>query len=100
MHPCCAHREQKRVLDPLELELWIVVSHYVGAGNHIQVLCKRSQSVLLTAEPFLHPLFFEKLKNYVYELCASIYVCITQPCSAQGGQKRASELLEMELKDL
>jgi hypothetical protein len=26
-------RDQKRLLDPLGLELQIVVSHYVGAGN-------------------------------------------------------------------
>jgi hypothetical protein len=28
-----AHTEQKVASDPLELELWIVVSHLVGAGN-------------------------------------------------------------------
>ena len=30
---CNAHRGQKKALDPLELELYIVVSHHVGAGN-------------------------------------------------------------------
>lgn len=28
-----AHRGQKRVLDPLELELQTVVKHHVGTGN-------------------------------------------------------------------
>lgn len=39
-----AHRAQKKVLDPLELELWVLVSHYVGAGNRVQVLCKSNKS--------------------------------------------------------
>ena len=30
---CNAHRCQKKVLDPLELELQTVVSYHVGAGN-------------------------------------------------------------------
>ena len=33
----------KRALDPLDLELQVVVSHYVGAGNEIQVLWKSIQ---------------------------------------------------------
>jgi hypothetical protein len=28
-----AHRDWKKVSVPLELELWMVVNHYVGAGN-------------------------------------------------------------------
>ena len=28
-----AHRGQKRASDPLELELWMVISNDVGAGN-------------------------------------------------------------------
>jgi hypothetical protein len=34
---------QKRVLDPLELELQTAVSHHVGAGTYIYVLRKNSQ---------------------------------------------------------
>ena len=48
---------QKRVLDPLELELQMVVSHHVGARNQTQVLCKQEQLVFLTSEPSLQ-LFF------------------------------------------
>lgn len=38
MHVCTlyvsgAHGDQKRVLDPLELELETVMRHHVGAGN-------------------------------------------------------------------
>ena len=33
-------RGQKRVLDPLELELNVIVSHHSGAGNGTWVLCK------------------------------------------------------------
>lgn len=36
-------RSQKMVLDPLELELWVVVSHYVGTGNKTQVIHKSSK---------------------------------------------------------
>lgn len=35
-------------------EVWMVVSYHIGAGNHIQVLCKM---VLLTSAPTLQPPF-------------------------------------------
>ena len=35
-------QSQKRALDPLELELLVVVSHHVAAGNGIHVLYKSS----------------------------------------------------------
>ena len=34
---------EKRVLDPLELELQMVVNHHVGAGNVTWVLSKSSK---------------------------------------------------------
>ena len=37
------HYGQKRVLEPVELRLQMVVSHHVDAGNQSQVLCKSSQ---------------------------------------------------------
>jgi hypothetical protein len=36
------HRDQRRVSDPLELELQLSVSCHVGAGNGTRVLCKSS----------------------------------------------------------
>lgn len=33
-----AHCNQK-VLEPLELELWMIVNHHVGAENQMQILC-------------------------------------------------------------
>lgn len=33
LHACLMSRGQKRALDPLELEVGIVVSHHVGAGD-------------------------------------------------------------------
>lgn len=38
-----AHRDQKGMSDPLELQLTMVVNHYVSAGNWTQALCKSSQ---------------------------------------------------------
>lgn len=32
------HRGQKRVSNPLELELWMVVNHHVGAGSQACIL--------------------------------------------------------------
>lgn len=40
---CSAHQDQKRVSDPLYLELQIGVSLHVGAGDLTQVLWKSSQ---------------------------------------------------------
>lgn len=34
---------QKKELDPLELELWRIVSYRVGAENRTQVLCKSNK---------------------------------------------------------
>jgi hypothetical protein len=53
--PACmpgAHRDQKRALDPLELELQMVVSHQVDDGNPIPL---EEQLVLL---PLSHPSSF------------------------------------------
>lgn len=35
--------EQKRVLDPWELELWMVISYHVCAENEIQILCQSNR---------------------------------------------------------
>ena len=56
MHSVCvpvACRGQKRALDPSELELQVVVSCHVGAGNGTQVLCK-SNGCSVTHESSLH----------------------------------------------
>jgi hypothetical protein len=45
---------QKKVLDPLELDLEMAVSCCVDAGNHSWAL-QKEQSVLLTADPCLQP---------------------------------------------
>lgn len=37
-------RRQKRVLASLELELQMIVSHHMGAGNLMEVFWKSSQS--------------------------------------------------------
>lgn len=38
------HQGQKRVRDSLDLEIGILVSHHVDAGNWTQVLCKSNES--------------------------------------------------------
>lgn len=42
-HVCWCQGGQKREWDSLELELSMVVSHWVGTSNWIQVLCKSSR---------------------------------------------------------
>jgi hypothetical protein len=36
--------QEEKSLDPLELELQVAVSHYAGAQNQTQVLCKSIKS--------------------------------------------------------
>lgn len=48
-------RGEKRLLGPLELELQVLLSHHVGAGDQIWVLWKSGQGSLLTAEPPFQP---------------------------------------------
>lgn len=43
---------------------------------------------------------FFKIYFYVYEYFACIYFCGPHTCSAHGGQKRASDGLELELQRL
>lgn len=47
MHHLWVFRGQKKASDTLELELWIVMTCYVGAGNktwvHLHHLCKSSK---------------------------------------------------------
>lgn len=38
-----AHREQKWVLDPWGLKLWIILNHHACAGSHTQVLWKNNK---------------------------------------------------------
>ena len=42
---CSAHGGQKKLLVPLELELQMVVSHYVGAGNGTHVSGRASSAL-------------------------------------------------------
>lgn len=49
---------QKGSMDPLELELWMVVNHHVGAGNRTQVLSKTTE---LSLQP-KHALTLEKYR--------------------------------------
>lgn len=44
MCACSVHGDQKRVQDPLELELRMFVSHNVGVGNGTWVLCRSSHA--------------------------------------------------------
>lgn len=37
------HVGQQRESSPLELELWMVISHHLGPGNCPQVLCKSNK---------------------------------------------------------
>lgn len=46
----CAHRVQKRALDPLALQSQMVVGHHVGTDTQTQVFCK-SNSCSATTEP-------------------------------------------------
>ena len=42
-HVCSTHRGQKMASEIMKLELRMVVSHHVDAGNQTQVFCKSSQ---------------------------------------------------------
>lgn len=58
VHVCTMYmqcqRSQKRVLDPLELELKAVVSHYVGARNQTVIITTEPPPQVLVLERWLH----------------------------------------------
>lgn len=43
-HQMSTFESQKWTLDLLELELWMTVNYYIGAGNQTQVLHKNMRS--------------------------------------------------------
>lgn len=70
-------REQKRVLEPLESELRVVVNFHAGSGNQTQVLSVRAVSIFLITEPSLQLPHFYLLKDRV-SLCG---LCCPGTCS-------------------
>lgn len=54
---CDVHIGQERVLDPMKLELQIVLSHNFSAENRTWVLCKSNKCfILLSQQPSFQPL--------------------------------------------
>lgn len=64
-----AHKGQKRVSDPMRLELY-TVSHWCGSWNWTQVQ-KKEQSVLLTNEPSFQPV----LNRFGIDLLVGVFAC-------------------------
>lgn len=63
-----AHEDQKRVSNPLELEVQAVVSHQIGAGSKLVSL--QEQQALLISEPFLQPLsYFSLFNRHALPIC-------------------------------
>ena len=80
---CEGAKSQKRVLDPLELELEMVVSCHVDAGTRTQVLYKINRSYLLT-HPSLCPFDVFRENGDVFPLlmltAASSLSCLPPIC--------------------
>ena len=69
-HILGAGRGQKRLLESLELELQVAVSHYVGAGNGTRVLWKSSECSSLLRH-LSSPSFFipcERISWFIQEI--------------------------------
>lgn len=90
------HGGKRKVLDPLELELWTIVNHYVGTENLTQVLW-RTSSAVATEPPLASALFFHSCSLFVWGSChlflllSSFYhegllcVCTIVPqCACEG----------------
>lgn len=60
---------RKMSLDPLELELWMVVIHHEGAGNPTQVLWKNSQCLITKSSLQPHKLSTQKESKTSLEFC-------------------------------
>ena len=94
-HVCTdAQGGQKRALDPLELELWVIVSHHVSARNPDWVLCKSSQCSsycwsIITLAPCMNSL--------VMYICVHTCEDVHVRAAPQGLQKAVSAL-ELELQ--
>lgn len=57
--PACIYAHHIGLLDLLELESGMAVSHHVGSGNKTRVLCKSSRCSLALC-PLSSPISFEK----------------------------------------
>lgn len=75
------HGDQKRVLNPLGLELQVVISYHVSAGNQIVDFWKE-QPVVLKPEPFISLASrLDSKKNYLFSpymhwCFTCMYVCV------------------------
>lgn len=71
---------QKRVLDPLGLEVQIIMSHYVGAGNETSVLWKGTHDLNCWAIPPA-PLFdfYGCWKRLALEMCFKVLLLWPAP---------------------
>lgn len=81
-----AHRSQKRTLDTLDLELWKVESHCVGASNWTQVFCKEHQMLLSTEKSLQRPLFY--FLDSFYWLFLLTYVAYGHVQQMYGDQRQ------------
>lgn len=70
----------ERVLDPLELELWAVVSCHVGAEN-LNLGLLQEHPVLLAAEPFSPPQIGSFLLYVISITFQGLFFQVHQPCS-------------------
>lgn len=91
-------QRQKRISNPLELELQRVVSHHVCAGNGTWALWKsNSCSYLLSHLSRPSPLIIcLDLNSYLWALCLHMYVCIAHVC-LMTLEVKSSDSLELEL---
>lgn len=100
-HMCVgAQGSQKRVHDPLELQLQVGLSHWIWLLRTKFESSTRAASILYHSS--LSPTFFLMILNYA---CTYIYICMVpmygfvhMSIGTQGGWKRVSEPLELELQ--
>lgn len=57
------YRDQKKTSSPLKLELQMVMSHYVGAGNWTQVIWRRSHFFLFCFSYMSYKVYWEVNKS-------------------------------------
>ena len=97
----CTHRAPKRASDPLEIELWMAVSHRLGAGPLQQQQCSRLLS-LLSSPAFVSLIHVWKKKTFFLEtasLCT--HGCVktysVEQAGFEEGDLTASASLELGL---
>jgi hypothetical protein len=75
LHACSIHADWKGALDPMEVEVQVVVCHHVGAGNWTRNLPQWKQPELLATDLSVQMGFFSLIVSITFTTQKKLLIC-------------------------